>query len=115
MQQEDPVVALFRAEPDLQGEVVQEHASRCLRLLREGASLRRLLGRRSTASLPRYDLPAPRTVGQAIAQGQLVAEQERRRLDLGKGARAQRAGDVGASDPSGRPPCPCRAKSPVSF
>ena len=84
MQQEDPVVALFRAEPDLQGEVVQAHASRCLRLLREGASLRRLIGRRSTASLPRYDLPAPRTVGQAIVQGQLVAEQERRRLDLGK-------------------------------
>ena len=84
MEQEDPVVALFRAEPDLQSEVVQAHASRCLRLLREGASLRRLVGRRSTASLPRYELPSPRTVGQAIAQGQSVAEQERRRLDLGK-------------------------------
>ena len=84
MEQEDPVVTLFRAEPDLQSEVVQAYASRCLRLLREGASLRRLVDRRSPASLPRYDLPAPRTVGQAIAQGQLVAEQERRRLDLGK-------------------------------
>ena len=84
MEQEDPVVALFRAEPGLQGELVQAHASRCLRLLREGASLRRLLGGGSTTSLPRYDLSAPRTVGQAIAQGQSVAEQERRRLDLGK-------------------------------
>lgn len=84
MEQEDPVVALFRAEPDLQGEMVQAHVSRCLRLLREGASLRRLVGRRINGSLPRYDLPAPRTVGQAIAQGQFVAEQERRRLDLGK-------------------------------
>lgn len=84
MQQEDPVVTLFRAEPGLQSEVVQAHASRCLLLLREGASLRRLVGRRSSASLPRYELPSPRTVGQAIAQGQLVAEQERRRLDLGK-------------------------------
>ena len=81
---EDPVVALFRAEPDLQSEVVQAHASRCLRLLREGASLRRLVGRRSSAALPRYDMPAPRTVGEAIAQGRSVAEQERRRLDLGK-------------------------------
>ncbi len=80
---EDPVVALFRADPGLQGEVVQEQASRCLRLLREGASLRKLIGRRSTASLPRYELSDPRSVGQAIAQGRLVAEQERRRLDLG--------------------------------
>ena len=82
--QEDPVVALFRAEPGLQKEVVQNQARRCLRLLREGASLRRLTGGRSAVSLPRYELPPPRSVGQAIAQGQLVAEQERRRLDLGQ-------------------------------
>ena len=83
VEQEDPVVALFRADPGLQGEVVQKQASRCLRLLREGASLRKLIGRRSATSLPRYELPAPRSAGQAISQGQLVAEQERRRLDLG--------------------------------
>ena len=83
VEQEDPVVALFRADPGLQSEVVQKQALRCLRLLREGASLRKLIGRTSIVSLPRYELPAPRSVGQAIAQGQLVAEQERRRLDLG--------------------------------
>ena len=84
IEQEDPVVALFRAEPGLQSEVVQKQARRCLRLLREGASLRRLTGSRATVSLPRYELPPPRSVGQAITQGQLVAEQERRRLDLGQ-------------------------------
>ena len=83
IKQEDPVVALFRADPGLQSEVVQRQALRCLRLLREGASLRQLIGRRSAVSLPRYELPPPRSVGQAIAQGQLVAVQERRRLDLG--------------------------------
>ena len=82
--QEDPVIALFRADPGLQSEVVQAHTSRCLRLLREGASLRRLTGGRAAVSLPRYELPPPRSIGQAIAQGQLVAEQERRRLDLGQ-------------------------------
>ncbi len=82
-EEEDPVVTLFRADPGLQSEVVQKQASRCLRLLREGASLRKLIGLRSADSLPRYELPAPRSVGRAIAQGQLVAEQERRRLDLG--------------------------------
>ncbi|MXY82240.1 MAG: ImmA/IrrE family metallo-endopeptidase [Gemmatimonadetes bacterium] len=84
VEQEDPVVALFRAEPGLQSEVVQKQARRCLHLLREGASLRRLTGGRAAVSLPRYELPSPRSVGQAIAQGQLVAEQERRRLDLGQ-------------------------------
>ena len=83
VQQEDPVVTLFRAEPGLQGDVVQQQASRCLRLLREGATLRRLAGRGAASSLPRYELSAPDSVGQAIAQGQHVAEQERRRLNLG--------------------------------
>ena len=83
VEQEDPVVALFRAEPGLQSEVVQEQARHCLRVLKEGASLRRLTGRGTVVSLPSYELPLPRSVGQAIAQGQLVAEQERRRLDLG--------------------------------
>ena len=83
VQQEDPVVTLFRAEPGLQGEVVQQQASRCLSLLREGATLRRLAGRGVVASLPRFELPPPRSVGQAIVQGQHVAEQERRRLNVG--------------------------------
>ena len=83
-EQEDPVVALFRAEPGLQSEIVQKQARRCLRLLHAGASLRRLMSGRPAASLPRYELPTPRSVGQGLAQGQLVAEQERRRLDLGQ-------------------------------
>ena len=33
VEQEDPVVALFRADPGLQSEVVQKQALRCLRLL----------------------------------------------------------------------------------
>ena len=83
VQQEDPVVTLFRAEPGLQGDVVQQQASYCLRLLREGTTLRRLAGRAAGSSLPRYELSSPVSVGQAIAQGQQVAEQERRRLNLG--------------------------------
>ena len=80
----DPIIALFRAEPGLQSEVVREQARRCLRLLGEGAKLRRLTGTSSEVSPPRYELPAPRSAGHAIAQGQLVAEQERRRLQLGQ-------------------------------
>ena len=80
----DPIIALFRAEPGLQSEVVREQARRCLRLLSEGAKLRRLTEVSTEVSLPRYELQAPRSAGHAIAQGQQVAEQERRRLQLGQ-------------------------------
>lgn len=81
----DPILALFRTEPGLQSEVVREQAHRCLRLLSEGAKLRRLTGSSTElSSLPRYELHAPRSAGHAIAQGQQVAEQERRRLQLGQ-------------------------------
>ncbi len=80
----DPIVALFRAEPGLQSKVVKREADRCLRLLREGTKLRRLTGGSTEVSLPRYELPILRSTGHAIAQGQQVAEQERRRLRLGQ-------------------------------
>ena len=80
----DPIIALFRAEPGLQTEDVKNEADRCLRLLREGAKLRKLTGGSTEVSLPRYELPVPRSTGHAIAQGQQVAEQERRRLQLGQ-------------------------------
>ncbi len=81
----DPIVTLFRAEPGLRSDVVKKQARRCLRLLSEGAKLRRLTGSSTEeTSLPRYELPAPRSAGHAIAQGQQVAEQERRRLQLGQ-------------------------------
>lgn len=80
----DPIVALFRAEPGLQEDVVKKEADRCLRLLREGAKLRRLTGGSTEVSLPRFELPIPRSTGHAISQGQYVAEQERRRLQLGQ-------------------------------
>ena len=80
----EPINAFFRAEPGLQSEVVREQAHRCLRLLSEGAKLRRLTGASTEVSLPHYELPAPRSAGHAIAQGQQVAEQERRRLQLGQ-------------------------------
>lgn len=81
----DPIVALFRAEPGLQSDFVKKQARRCLHLLSEGAKLRRMTGYSTEeTSLPRYELPAPRSAGHAIAQGQKVAEQERRRLQLGQ-------------------------------
>ena len=81
--EEDPVVALFRADPGLKTEEVRRQTGYCTRLFREGASLARLLGRESVNLRARYELPAPCSTGYAIAQGRGVAEQERRRLGLG--------------------------------
>ena len=36
---EDPVLALFRAEPSLENETVEKQARHCIRLFSEGASL----------------------------------------------------------------------------
>ena len=83
-ERDDAIVALFRAAPDLEGGQAKRHVSRCLRLFRTGASLRRLLGDRTGAAPPRYELPRPHSVGEALAQGGWVAEQERHRLDLGQ-------------------------------
>lgn len=82
-ERDDAILALFRAAPDLESGEAQKHVSRCLRLFRTGASLRRILGRPTGGSVPRYELPTPRSVGEALAQGRDVAEEERRRLDLG--------------------------------
>ncbi len=82
-EQGDPVQALFRQEPGLAASTAQQQVGRCVQLFRDGSSLLRLLGREPVSGLPRHDLPPPRSTGSAIDQGQMVAEQERRRLDLG--------------------------------
>lgn len=82
-EREDAILALFRAAPNLDDGEAQAQVSRCLRLFRTGASLRRILGHSTWGSVPRYELPTPRSVGEALAQGRDVAEQERHRLHLG--------------------------------
>ena len=81
--EEDHVLTLFRAEGGLPDKEMRSQADYCIRLFREGASLKRLLSWESESVVPRYELPEPRATGFAIVQGQSVADQERRRLGLG--------------------------------
>lgn len=83
--EEDTLVALFRAHPD-----VVEHAEvgdvlrRCLALGREVTNLERLLGiDRDLGRIATYALPVPRSKWDAVQHGARVAEAERRRLGLG--------------------------------
>jgi Zn-dependent peptidase ImmA (M78 family) len=83
-QEEDVLVALQRAAPGLERhpETARE-IDRCIGLCREGVTLERLLGRITRSILPNYGEPVPGSPWDAIAQGQRIAEQERRRLGLG--------------------------------
>lgn len=80
----DVLVALHRAAPGLEDDpATRVQAARCVQLCREGVALARLLGTESRAGPPSYDARLPRSPGNAVAQGEEAAEQERRRLGLG--------------------------------
>ncbi len=80
----DVLVTLYRAAPGLEDDpLVREEVTRNLRLCREGVVLERLLGANSRSGPPSYEMRRPRSPGEAVAQGEEVAEQERRRLGLG--------------------------------
>ena len=82
--EEDVIVALHRAVPGLENAPESKRQiDRCVALCREGVSLGNLLGHAARKGPPTYSEPLPQTPWDAVAQGQRVAEEERRRLDLG--------------------------------
>ena len=83
-EEEDVIVALHRAVPGLENAPdAKRQINRSVALCREGVSLERALGHPPRKGPPMYSEPVPPTPWDAIAQGQRVAEEERRRLDLG--------------------------------
>ncbi|CAN5908301.1 XRE family transcriptional regulator [soil metagenome] len=63
--------------------LVKQAVARCTDICRIAIELETLLDRRPRTAPPTYDLAAPRRAEEAIEQGLLVAEEERRRLGLG--------------------------------
>lgn len=81
---EDVLVALYRAEPGLERDrSTQKQVAHCVKLCIEGATLRRLLGVGRQSGPPSYEMPVPRFTGEAVAQGERTAEQERHRIGIG--------------------------------
>lgn len=82
-----PLIALLRAEPSLSDEDHREGLHTALRVGREMARLENLLHLPSRASRvcfeSLYPIELPRSKGDAIRQGEALAEKERKRLDLG--------------------------------
>jgi len=83
-QDDDLVVVLHRVAGNMADDPkINCQVMHCIELCREGAILEAMLGRSIQASLPRIDVPLPRNPGEAITQGEALAERERKRLDLG--------------------------------
>jgi Zn-dependent peptidase ImmA (M78 family)/transcriptional regulator with XRE-family HTH domain len=81
--EDEVLVALLRIAPQLQGRDNKTRLQSFLALCREALALERAVARRPRSGPPHYDLPAPRNVAEAVAHGEQVAAQERRRLGLG--------------------------------
>jgi Zn-dependent peptidase ImmA (M78 family)/transcriptional regulator with XRE-family HTH domain len=64
-------------------QLVKDAVARCSEICRVAIELETLLDRRPRVAMPTYNLAAPRRTEEAIEQGILVAEEERRRLGLG--------------------------------
>ena len=83
--EEDVLAVLHRALPDFGArDAVKKQVSRYLNWCREGHNLERILGRGRRFVLPAYTPPAPKDSWQAVQQGEAIARQERKRLDLGR-------------------------------
>lgn len=81
---EDLLLTLYRAEPDLGDDPsTREHMQRCVNLCLEGVTLERLLGIQPRLGPPSYETRLPTTSGEAVSQGEKIADHERRRLNLG--------------------------------
>ena len=79
----DVLVALHRLAPGLEDDPgTREQVARCVQLCREGVALERLLGTEPRSGPPNYEMRLPRSSGEAVAQGEEAAEQERRRLGI---------------------------------
>jgi len=83
---QDALTVLFRANPDLaENEVVAEELRRCILIGRELSNLEELVGIERSNLIPAlYPLGIPKNRWEAIQQGNRVAAEERRRLDLGE-------------------------------
>jgi Zn-dependent peptidase ImmA (M78 family)/transcriptional regulator with XRE-family HTH domain len=80
---EDLLVVLHRTAPEIEGTPeIKAEVSRILDLYREGAALRSLLDQVSEQTLPNYASKLL-SAGDAIRQGETVAQEERCRLGLG--------------------------------
>jgi len=83
---QDLLVTLYRAAPDLKkNQKIRNEISTYIRICKEGVVLEKLLGLSQRHTILQYPFSLPKNIGEAISQGESVAREERRRLELGDG------------------------------
>lgn len=81
---EDLVVALHRSVRGLEDHpAIQAQVEACVKVFRQGVQLERMLGQGERAMPPSYDVGIPRTIREAITDGERTARYERQRLGIG--------------------------------
>lgn len=84
MQEEDLLVALHRLAPGLEADPsVHDQVARCIQICREGVFLKDVLGLSHQQTIRTYSYPTLKDVQEAKMQGEFVAREERRSLELG--------------------------------
>ncbi len=83
IEDDDVLVMLLDDAPELVEPKFKAHVQRFLMLCREAMSLEAALGWSRRQALPQYDVAAPRSVAEAIDQGERIAAQERQRIGIG--------------------------------
>lgn len=82
--EEELEVLLYRAEPSLSATPkIKKQLNHYVELCHKGVMLEKMLGREFRLGPPTYSLSIPRNKGEAVRQGELIAEQERKRLGIG--------------------------------
>src|SRR4029077_21286858 len=83
VEEDDVLLFLLDYAPELVEPKFKARIRQFLDLCREAMELENALGWPSRGGPPQYDVPIPRTPSEAIAQGELIATQERQRIGLG--------------------------------
>lgn len=83
-QNDDLLVALYRIAPGLESDPkMHEQVNKCIQICREGVFLKDVLGLTHHQTIRTYSCPSPKNVQDAKKQGEDVAREERRCLELG--------------------------------
>jgi len=84
IQGEDLLVALCRLAPGLESDSkIHDQVAKCIQICREGVFLKEVLGLSHQQTSRFYACPLPKNIQEAQHQGEEVAREERRSLELG--------------------------------
>ncbi len=83
-EEDDLLVTLHRIAPGVESDpIVRDQVAKCIQICREGIFLKDLLGLSHSQTIRTYSCSPPKDVREAKKQGEDVAREERRSLELG--------------------------------